>query len=432
MNNTAKRTVVLASSTYDQNHNQILAIVCSLIEDYGFNVRMPLNADVLDNDEPTLYDEENFLGFITPSYGRCRDNNLPSITHQEIQSAINLNKRRWLLAHQNVVFARQFLRDLGYKTSAQRRNNLNLKTNPASITDLRVIDMYDEAIRDSEPVAERYGNWVHKYQSENDVFRFVLAQFDHAQKSDRRNKLEGVEADNPVNEAKILPAERKDPSKEQSSTRKRIIMVSSTVYGIEELLERIYSLLTTYGYDVWMSHAGTIPVDSTKTAFQNCEYAVEKCDLFLGIITPWYGSGQDQKSKEVNLVECSSQQLLCRGGKVSITHQELRLAIKWNKPRFLLTHENVLFAKNLLDDLGFDSAEKRQKQCELIDGSKSKSISDLRVIDMYEESTNISFRKTLHAKDTFYRFQEVESFIKVNLVKSEVIADAERLQKGVL
>ena len=61
---------------------------------------------------------------------------------------------------------------------------------------------------------------------------------------------------------------------------KPIIMVSSTVYGIEELLERVYSLLTAFGYDVWMSHKGTMPIMSSKTAFQNCLDAVEKCDLF--------------------------------------------------------------------------------------------------------------------------------------------------------
>ena len=40
------------------------------------------------------------------------------------------------------------------------------------------------------------------------------------------------------------------------------IMVSSTVYGIEELLDRVYTLLTSFGYDVWMSHKGTVPVFS--------------------------------------------------------------------------------------------------------------------------------------------------------------------------
>jgi hypothetical protein len=42
--------------------------------------------------------------------------------------------------------------------------------------------------------------------------------------------------------------------------QKLTIMVSSTVYGIEELLDRIYTLLTAFGYEVWMSHKGTMPV----------------------------------------------------------------------------------------------------------------------------------------------------------------------------
>lgn len=38
--------------------------------------------------------------------------------------------------------------------------------------------------------------------------------------------------------------------------KKLIVMVSSTVYGIEELLQRIYAILTRFGHGVWMSHKG--------------------------------------------------------------------------------------------------------------------------------------------------------------------------------
>jgi putative SOS response-associated peptidase YedK len=69
------------------------------------------------------------------------------------------------------------------------------------------------------------------------------------------------------------------------------ILVSSTVYGIEELLDRVHVVLVQYGYDVWMSHKGTMPVLPNRTAFENCLAAVEACDLFLGIITTQYGSG---------------------------------------------------------------------------------------------------------------------------------------------
>jgi hypothetical protein len=60
---------------------------------------------------------------------------------------------------------------------------------------------------------------------------------------------------------------------------------------IEELLDRVYTLLTSFGYEVWMSHKGSVPVFSNRTAFENCLQAVKNCDLFLGIITPNYGSG---------------------------------------------------------------------------------------------------------------------------------------------
>ncbi len=77
-----------------------------------------------------------------------------------------------------------------------------------------------------------------------------------------------------------------DPKQKQLT-----LMVSSTVYGIEELLEKIYATLTAFGYEVWMSHKGTLPVSSTRTAFENCLHGVEYCDLFLSLITPQYGSG---------------------------------------------------------------------------------------------------------------------------------------------
>ena len=50
---------------------------------------------------------------------------------------------------------------------------------------------------------------------------------------------------------------------------KLIVMVSSTVYGIEELLDRVYAILTNFGYEVWVSHKGTVPVLPNKTAMDS-------------------------------------------------------------------------------------------------------------------------------------------------------------------
>lgn len=104
-----------------------------------------------------------FLGIITTSYGSGKNPDDPSslsITHQEILKAIHLDKPRWLLAHEHVVFARTFLKKLGYKGKSER-NKLNLERNQV-FTDLRILDLYEEAIIDHElpdavPLDERKG-----------------------------------------------------------------------------------------------------------------------------------------------------------------------------------------------------------------------------------------------------------------------------------
>ncbi|WP_025556802.1 DUF4062 domain-containing protein [Vibrio parahaemolyticus] len=148
-------------------------------------------------------------------------------------------------------------------------------------------------------------------------------------------------------------------------SKKLTVMVSSTVYGVEEVLDRVYSLLTAFGYEVWMSHKGTVPVSSNETAFESCLKAVEKCDLFLGIITPQYGSGVDASG-------------------LSITHKEMKKAIELNKPRWFLAHDQVVFARRLLMDLGYKTQEQRS-ELELRKGASS--ISNIKVLDLYEDAT---------------------------------------------
>lgn len=199
--------------------------------------------------------------------------------------------------------------------------------------------------------------------------------------------------------------------------KKLIVMVSSTVYDIEELLERTYAILTLFGYEVWMSYKGTVPVISTKTAFENCLHAVEQCDLFLNLITTHYGSGKDGANA------------------LSITHRELLRAIELNKPRWILAHDRVVFARTLLSNLGYDSPEKRDK----LTLEKNPAIDDLRVIDMYEaailNNVQLADRKgnwvqkfvtpddaQLYASAQFHRYQEVESFLKEHFQNQEAVA----------
>lgn len=193
-------------------------------------------------------------------------------------------------------------------------------------------------------------------------------------------------------------------------------MVSSTVYGIEELLERVYSLLTGFGYEVWMSHAGTVQTFSDRPAFANCLDAVEQCDLFLGIITPQYGSGQDKKKPD----------------EPSITHQEIRKAIDLRKPRWLLAHDHVIFARSLLANLGFSGKAGRSP----LKLKKSPMLDDLRVLDLYEDAIRDGLplderhgnwvQKFTSTEDgsrfvvaQFFRYQEVERFLEENFKSAE-------------
>lgn len=193
------------------------------------------------------------------------------------------------------------------------------------------------------------------------------------------------------------------PTKKQ----KPILMVSSAVYGFEELLDRIYATLSTLGYEVWMSHAGTMPVDPELTALESCRKAVEDCHLFLGLILPRYGSGKEKKGDE------------------SIVHEELRVAIHEKKPRWILAHDHVVFARTFLHKLGHGTVKKREE----LSLKRSDVFEDLRIIDMYELATRQDVevykdRKgnwvqkfgstdeaSLFAVSQFRRYQEAEAFV---------------------
>ncbi|TPG55081.1 DUF4062 domain-containing protein [Sphingomonas glacialis] len=201
-------------------------------------------------------------------------------------------------------------------------------------------------------------------------------------------------------------------------------MVSSTVYGIEDLLDQLYALLDKFGYDVVMSHKGTIAVNSTEHAFESSLKAVEKCDLFVGLIMPHYGSGVIP-------------------GQLSITHQEMRRAIEINKPRWFLAHEFVVFARLLMRGSGFKTSDARAK----IAFTGAGALDDLRVIDMYEAATlqDKAFQERqgnwvqkvhsaedalLFASAQFHRYAEIEEFLRDHLGDPDTVKASVEAKSG--
>ena len=150
------------------------------------------------------------------------------------------------------------------------------------------------------------------------------------------------------------------------SARRLSILVSSAVYGYEDLLDSIYALLDGFGYDVVMSHKGTVPIDAGQTAMTNCLEAVDRSDLFLGLILPRYGSGKEAPDA------------------LSITHREALRAIELGKPRWFLVHEHVALARQLLEPMRDPDQKPRFVLRPGIPFRPTAILSDLRVLELFE------------------------------------------------
>ena len=179
-------------------------------------------------------------------------------------------------------------------------------------------------------------------------------------------------------------------------------------------------MLTSFGYEVWMSHKGTIPTTSDESSLESCLNAVKNCDMFLGLITPNYGTTKD--------------------GVISATHSEFKMAIELNKRRWFLVHDRVVFARQLLRKLGYNNKENRYK---LPTNALEPYISNLQIFDMYEDALD-KHEKAGHVtvrwvqeydRDTdallftasqFSRYQDAELWIetqfanKQNLIKEKI------------
>ncbi len=147
------------------------------------------------------------------------------------------------------------------------------------------------------------------------------------------------------------------------------IMVSSAVYGLEEMLDQVFAALHSYGYSVWMSRAGTIPVHPRKSNFQNCIWAVENCDVFLGIITKRYGSGLQEKG-------------------FSITHREMLRAIQIKKPAWFLVDHDVVVARQLLKQFRFTKHRPPRKRNGFV-FEPTPVLDDHRILEMYEAAMRV-------------------------------------------
>ncbi len=176
------------------------------------------------------------------------------------------------------------------------------------------------------------------------------------------------------------------------------VFVASTVSNFQSDLDRIYNLLDGFGYDVLMSHKGTIPLDSSKSNAQVCTDGVEDCDVFLGFIRPDYGSG-----------------VLERGG-MSITHMEFITARNRNIPRFVLADYRVTFTRSLFkDSYIIEDSTAKQITFDTISFDNCK-VMDTRCVCMYNEAVQDSVkpasRRTGNWVQEYYDFDALKMHLE--------------------
>ncbi|MGD9492856.1 MAG: DUF4062 domain-containing protein [Bacteroidales bacterium] len=178
--------------------------------------------------------------------------------------------------------------------------------------------------------------------------------------------------------------------------RKIKIMVGSTVYGFEDQISQIVAQLNTLGYQVLNSHHGSIKVNPNLSNMENCLNAVAECDLFLGIIRSYYGTG--------NI------------GDKNITFEEIKKAIELKKPYWFLVHRDVVFARNLFKKMKLKSGDEI-----IIEDNK---LFDIRCIDVYEyviqNHVPVTLRNGNWAQE-FYRLDEMMVYINAQFTDKDFI-----------
>lgn len=111
-----------------------------------------------------------FFGIILPRYGS-------GITHDEFKRAIQLDKPRGFLSHYSVRYARELLAQYMYSNIKKRTKNKAFAFSKTPVfEDVRIIDMYNEAIQDSKPLEQR--RWAHEFgHFDGDEIKFVQTEF---------------------------------------------------------------------------------------------------------------------------------------------------------------------------------------------------------------------------------------------------------------
>jgi Domain of unknown function (DUF4062) len=177
-------------------------------------------------------------------------------------------------------------------------------------------------------------------------------------------------------------AVKKAPAKKAARKKRITVMVASTVYSNRDVLLQVCGMLNTYGYDVVNSEYGTLHPPLGQNNVAACIQAVNDCDIFFGLINPFYSTG--------------------------ITHLEFREAIRIDKPRRYMAHSFVVFSRKLLEQFMYAGVKRKRRTPFVI--QSTAVMDDLRVIDMYNDAIQMNLAyadRKYHWVQEFFRYDDV-------------------------
>ena len=253
----------------------------------------------------------------------------PNIPLKEIEKAIELGMPYWYVVHRDVTFTRNLLNDLFLKAGSIQSSKY--------VFDTRTIDIYKEVIQTSRKKPNH--NELTSFFRLSNFLDQINAVFSQTNKNKKRQKL----------------------------------MLASTVYGFEDQLSKIISDLEPKDYTILNSFYGSIKVDPNLSNLANCIQSVHETDLFVGLIRPFYGTG-NIRDKEAKNPEDKN-----------ITFEEIRKAIELEKPRWFYVHRDVDFGYKIVDYIDVNVTEDEKKSGNIVNKNvlKANVLVDMSTIDLY-------------------------------------------------
>jgi hypothetical protein len=274
---------------------------------------------------------------------------------EEIRRAMSLEMPYWYLVHRDVTFTRNLLKDLVL-------NDKKIQSKNIYFFDIRTIEIYEAILNQS--------NFDTGFHLPIEFFRLnqLLTTF---QQSTINSKKRGVKK----------------------------MMLASTVYGFEDQLSKIIEYHQQNDFKVLNSFYGSIQVNPKLSNLDNCIQAVHDTNWFSGLVRPYYGTGNiDEKN---------------------ITFEEIKTAIKLQKPRWFYVHRDLIFASRIMEFIEVkkvlpkDGSKKLKSVSNIL--NKNKHI-DFETIELYnfitkDNEKNLKLRNGNWAQE-YFSFTEAEIYIK--------------------